>query len=129
MKKEKSCGAIVINDDKVLLVKQNLGHYGFPKGHMEENETEEETAIREVKEETNIDIIVDTNKKITTSYMMSNGVFKEVVLFMATNENDDLKSQDNEIEGCFWIDIKEARNLLKYDNLKKVLDEVEELIK
>lgn len=56
MKYEKSCGAIVIEDGKVLLVKHNAGHWDFPKGHVEEGETEFETAIREVKEETNIDI-------------------------------------------------------------------------
>jgi len=129
MRKEKSCGAIVINEGKVLLVKQNLGHYGFPKGHMEENETEDETAVREVKEETNIDIVIDLTKKIVTSYTMPNGVFKEVVLFIATNENSALKSQESEIEGCLWLDFNEARNLLKYDNLKKILDEAEEKLK
>ena len=55
MKKEKSCGIIVFDNDKVLVVKHLDGHYGFPKGHVENNETEEETAIREVKEETNCD--------------------------------------------------------------------------
>ena len=34
-----------------LLVYQSNGHYSFPKGHMEEGETEIETALREVKEE------------------------------------------------------------------------------
>ena len=37
------------------MVKQLLGHWGFPKGHIEKDETEYETALREVKEETNID--------------------------------------------------------------------------
>ena len=63
--KEKSCGAIVYkienNELKFLLVHQNNGHYSFPKGHVEENETEIETAIREIKEETNLDVKIDTN--------------------------------------------------------------------
>ena len=49
---EKSCGAIIFNDGKVLVVKQTSGFYGFPKGHVEIGETEKETAIRETKEET-----------------------------------------------------------------------------
>ena len=46
MKKEKSCGIVVFDHDKVLVVRMLDGHYGFPKGHVEENETEEETAIK-----------------------------------------------------------------------------------
>ena len=64
---EKSCGAIIIhktNKDnyKVLLVKNHNGRYwSFPKGHVEKGETEEETAIREIKEETGLDVeIVDS---------------------------------------------------------------------
>ena len=61
MKKEKSCGCIVFNDGKVLLVRHNKGHWDFPKGHVEPGETEEQTAKREVKEETNIDVEINTN--------------------------------------------------------------------
>ena len=54
--REKSCGAILIDhqDDqiKTLIVRQNAGHWGFPKGHVEGDETEFETAFREVREET-----------------------------------------------------------------------------
>ena len=39
MKKEKSCGCIVMHKDKVLLVKHNKGHWDFPKVHVEEGET------------------------------------------------------------------------------------------
>ena len=46
MKYEKSCGCIIIKEGKVLLVQHNVGHWDFPKGHMEENETEVQTAIR-----------------------------------------------------------------------------------
>ena len=47
MKKEKSCGTIIIDSNKrVLLVRQKLGWVGFPKGHMEQGETEIETARR-----------------------------------------------------------------------------------
>ena len=56
MKHEKSCGCIIIEDKKVLLIKQTNGIWGFPKGHVEKNETELQTAEREVKEETGLDI-------------------------------------------------------------------------
>ena len=60
MKFEKSCGAIIVrkNDDtfETLLIKMVKGHWSFPKGHVENDETEVETALREIKEETNLDI-------------------------------------------------------------------------
>ena len=41
MKKEKSCGIIVFDEDRVLLIKHNGGHISFPKGHVEEGDPEE----------------------------------------------------------------------------------------
>ena len=70
---EKSCGAVIFrknkNDVKLLLVKNHNGrHWSFPKGHIEENETEEETAIREIKEETNLDVKIMDNFREVSSY-------------------------------------------------------------
>ena len=61
MKYEKSCGAIVYRKsrDRIeLLLIQNRygGDWSFPKGHVEGEETEVQTALREVKEETGLDI-------------------------------------------------------------------------
>ena len=44
-----------------LLIQQKAGHYGFPKGHVEKNETEVETAIREIKEETGLEVKIYNN--------------------------------------------------------------------
>ena len=62
---EKSCGAIVYRkyhgNTEILLIKHiNSGHWSFPKGHVEGDETEEETAKREIMEETGIDVNLDT---------------------------------------------------------------------
>ena len=57
---EKSCGAVLFTTEKgikkFLLVESN--YFGFPKGHVEENETEQETALREIKEETGVDATI-----------------------------------------------------------------------
>ena len=51
LKKEKSCGCVIIENNKVLLIlQQNDAYWGFPKGHVENGETEIQTAKREVKE-------------------------------------------------------------------------------
>ena len=72
MKKEKSCGAVIYkfeeNELYVLLLKHNLGHWSFAKGHVESGETEVETAKREVNEEVGVDIEIDDSFRIMVSY-------------------------------------------------------------
>ena len=52
---EHSCGIVLFHENKVLLLKyKGGGHWDFPKGHIENNESETETALRELKEETGI---------------------------------------------------------------------------
>lgn len=121
---EKSCGAIIFNEGKVLVVKQTSGFYGFPKGHVEIGETEKETAIREVKEETGLDIKIISNKRYTQSYIVKENVHKDVVFFIAKLENNNEKRQVEEIEEILWIDINEVENILTYDSLKELWKEV-----
>lgn len=123
---EKSCGCIIINDDKVLLIKQTKGHWGFPKGHVEKDETEIETATREVKEETNLDVAIDENKRYTMKYVTDKGKLKEVVLFIAKCVGGEIERQESEISDIRWLDFDEAFKKITYDNtrelFKKVLD-------
>ena len=120
---EKSCGAIIFNEDKVLVVKQTSGFYGFPKGHVEIGETEKETAIREAKEETGLDIKIISDKRYTQSYIVKENVHKDVVFFIAKLENNNEKRQVEEIEEILWIDINEVENILTYDSLKELWKE------
>ncbi len=121
MKKEKSCGTIIIDSNKrVLLVKQKLGWVGFPKGHMEQGETEIETARRETKEETNLDVIVDEKKRYTISYITSTQIDKEVVYFRAKPISYSLLPQEAEIAEIMWVDIDEAKQYLSFANLKQL---------
>ena len=76
MQHEKSCGAIVYRkshgNTEILLIKHiNSGHWSFPKGHMEDGETEIETAIREIKEETSVNVMIDPTFRETVSYFPS----------------------------------------------------------
>ena len=71
MQHEKSCGAIVYRkshgNTEILLIKHiNSGHWSFPKGHMENGETEIETAIREIKEETSVNVMIDPTFRFPT---------------------------------------------------------------
>ena len=120
MKQIKSCGCIVINDGKVLLIKQHQGFYGFPKGHMEKNETEIETALRETKEETGIDAIIDKEKRFEISYYTRKNNFKTVVYFLAHPKNIEIKIQEDEILEAKWVPIELAEDVITYDNLKEL---------
>ena len=129
MKQEKSCGAVVIDEDKVLLIKHVLGHWDLPKGHMEGNETEVETAIRELKEETNIDIEVDNKYRYTIEYSPEEDVWKEVVYFIAKPKTNELIPQEEEVQQVEWVDINEAIERLTFDNAKNILKNVIEDLK
>jgi 8-oxo-dGTP pyrophosphatase MutT (NUDIX family) len=125
MTTEKSCGTIIILNNQVLLIKQNSGIVGFPKGHMLPSESEVETAIRETKEETNIDVLVDKTKRYPISYPKSEKIIKEVVYFLATpTDGFVVKKQDSEIADTFWVDMDKVRETLTYDNLRELWDNV-----
>ena len=125
MKKVKSCGCIVIENNKVLLIQQKKGNWGFPKGRVEKNESECETAIREVKEETNIDVIIeDKNKKYIDTYYSKKDEFKEVVLFLGKRIGGEIKTQENEIKNVEWVDLLEAINRITMKSTKELYQKV-----
>lgn len=125
--KEKSCGAVVYQNEneklKFLLVHQHNNHYSFPKGHVEENETELETALREIKEETNLDVEIDTNFRHQITYLVEHkNVMKDVVYFVATPKTFELISQEGEIDECVWCSYEETLEKLEFDNIKEVFE-------
>ena len=126
---EKSCGAIVIDDNKVLLVKHNAGHYGFPKGHVEGNETERETAIREVKEETGLDIEVDTNYRYMTTYSPKLGVSKDVIFILGKVIGGEKKPQIEEVNEVLFVPLEEAHDLIDFDDMKEIYSKLLQDIK
>lgn len=125
MKKEKSCGAIIYkyenNELYILLLKHNQGHWAFAKGHIEENETEEETAIREIKEETNLEVKIDTNFRYITTYSPKENTIKDVVYFIATPKSTNIKEQIEEISQIKWFKKEDSLNQVTYNDDKEVL--------
>lgn len=131
---EKSCGAIVYRkfhgNTEILLIKHiNSGHWSFPKGHVEDGETEIETALREIKEETSIDVIIDPTFRETVTYSPKRDTLKVVVYFLAKAKNVDFSPQEDEIAEIKWVDIVHATNLLTYENDKTIVAKARTAIK
>ena len=126
---EKSCGTIIVNEGKVLIIEQSSGFYGFPKGHVEGNETEVETAIRETKEEVNIDVVVvDESKRFTISYIVKETIPKTCVFFLARPINLENKPQEGEVNKILWVDIDKVYDTLTHENAKEMWLEVKKYI-
>lgn len=122
MIKEKSCGCIIIHENKVLLVyEKGRDFWGLPKGHVEEGESEVQTAVREVKEEVGIDVEVDTNKRYSIKYIIRNEIEKTCILFIAKPKNYNIQKQEDEIGDVKWCDFDEAIETLTFDDWKKML--------
>lgn len=117
---EKSCGAVVVRrrQGKVytLMIRQNQGHWCFPKGHVEGEENEFETAEREVLEETGLKVRFIDGFRESVVYSPRDNVMKEAVYFLAEPCGGKEKKQDEEISEMHWADILEALALITYDN-------------
>ena len=121
---ENSCGAIVFNEntEKILLVKMHNGNWGFPKGHIEKDETKEETAIREVLEETNVRIKIIPDFEREIKYIPNEKTIKKVTIFAGITQDEDVKIDTFEIEAFQWCTYEEALKLVTYKLQKDVLE-------
>ena len=126
LKKEKCCGCIIIENNKVLLVYEKNGNFwGFPKGHMEKGENEIETALREVKEEVGLDVeIIDKERRYILNYIIRDEIDKTTVLYLAIPKNKEIVKQESEIKKVKWCDFEEALKTLTFDNSKEVFKKV-----
>jgi tRNA nucleotidyltransferase (CCA-adding enzyme) len=129
MPRERSAGAIVFRRDgkkiRYLLLRQSLekDYWNFPKGNIEKNESEEEAALREMKEETGIEDekIIDGFKEKVSFFYRRDGknFFKEVVCFLVETKTKDVKlSWEN--AAYEWVDFQEAVRRVK-ENTKDVV--------
>lgn len=127
MQYEKSCGALVFRDDAtdgktyLLMIRhKHGGHRSFPKGHMERGETEYMTAVREVFEETAVQIRIDRDFRETVHYSPMPGVSKEVVYFMTKTAQVEIHPREGEIAEVEWIPVEEAERALSHESDKTV---------
>ena len=128
MKKEKSCGAVIFFDSEkerqYLLLHYSKGHWDFPKGHVEKDESEQETTLREVKEETSleeVEFIPGFREQINYFFKQKGELInKDVYFFLLKSKSQDVKISFEHI-GFKWFSITEALNQLTFENAKQIL--------
>ena len=130
-KQEKSCGAVVYNPKKhsFLIIKMLNGNWGFPKGHTEDQETDIQTAIREVTEETGINVEILDGFKKSIKYIPFPEVLKEVIFFIGITEEEKVTIDKDEIEDYMWCSYEEALKMITYKPQRDVMESSLKFIK
>ena len=123
---EKSCGAVIFRrhsgNVEYLLIKNRKGNnWGFPKGHMEVHEDERQTAVREVREETGLNIQPLDGFRTISEYHPKGRITKQVIFFVAEMPGENIVIQKSEIERFIWADYSLAVKTVRFNNDKKVL--------
>lgn len=131
--KVKKAGCILLNieNKKIgLIYREKYKDYSFPKGHLEENETLQECAIRETREETLRECVIIDNKELAIlSYTDSVGDEIDVYYYLAVDKGEtNAKIAEEDREEIVWKDISEVEKVLSYPNLvefwKKIKDKI-----
>lgn len=115
----------------VLLIQQNQGYWTFPKGHAEVGETNKQTAIRELNEETGLNILKFVyNEPLEECYVFTHNkskVQKSVSYFLALVEGE-LKLQQEEILSAKWVKLSDAPNIITYPEARSLCKQAIEIL-
>jgi bis(5'-nucleosidyl)-tetraphosphatase len=133
--REKSCGAVVVlpnTEPKYLLLHYEAGHWDFVKGNVEPNESEKDTVIRELQEETGIvdaRFIDGFKEKIEYFYRRQGAtIHKQVIFFLIETHTEAVKLSYEHV-GYVWLDYQNAMERLTFKNAKDVLQKAHNLLK
>ncbi len=135
MKNEKSCGAVVFTRDggriKYVIVETKNGCFGFPKGHVEKGESEIETAVREILEETGLCVDLKDGFREESFYTFTWGgeeISKHVVYFLAEFSRQSVKVQESELNSVRLMSYDDAIKTLQFADIKSILTKANEFI-
>ena len=126
---EKSCGAVVFtrmnNEIQYLLIRNLTGIYGFPKGHVEQGETEEQTALREVFEEVGLAVKLVSGFRSEDEHPIpqKEDTMKQIVYFLGEYSNQEFTYQIEELTDALLTDYETAMTLFQFDSSKRILTE------
>ncbi len=129
-----STGAIVCKMEGgqpryLLVLSGDGGYWGFPKGHQELGETEEQTIAREVHEETGCTISIVDGFRHDMRYTLPGGEEKMVALRIAQCVGEvPVALPNNEIAEARWCSYDDAMRLMKFEDTKRALEEAHAFI-
>ncbi|MEM9753496.1 MAG: NUDIX domain-containing protein [Planctomycetota bacterium] len=133
-----SCGVIPVMFDgsarRYLLVQHKAGHWSFPKGHPEGEESPEATARRELEEETGLNKVKLLAKPMFDEryvFTKRSGkvVTKDVTYFLGrVSPPGKVAVQEKELSDFAWGDAAATRKRLTFDEGRALLDEVERFL-
>lgn len=128
---ERSFGVVPIcGEDVLLLLHRGGGHWSFPKGHADPGETSIETALRELHEETGVELSAEAlqSQEYRQQYRNPrNGRLKEVVYFVGSipsQARDRIVIQRSEISDYRWVALADAHTILTHDEDKTMLEDI-----
>lgn len=133
MNYEKSCGGVVFtrsgDEIRYLIIRHTGGHCGFPKGHIESGETEQETALREIYEEVGLQVSL-LDYRLEDAYPLPNkpGVIKQVIYFPGEFSGQCIRIQPEEILETYLVSYEEAMALLPFPEAKRILTETHQFL-
>ena len=131
---KKTVRAIIIEDDKLLVFfrrklkdGKHITYYAIPGGHVEDNETNEETVIRELKEEMNLDIEIVKYLGELEAYNQIEYYYEAKIVggnLQFGGEELERNNEDNYYE-IRWITLEEALNseITAIPMIKKVIND------
>jgi 8-oxo-dGTP pyrophosphatase MutT (NUDIX family) len=125
---ERSAGGVVVRDGQtIVIVPTRRGAQGqrvlaLPKGHVDPGETPEQTAAREVREETGVDAeLVEKLGEVNYFYQRDGKrIFKRVAFFLFAYRGGSLDDHDDEVEEARWMALDEAASALSYDGEREM---------
>lgn len=135
MNTEKSCGAVVFTREcggiRYVLVRQLEGFYGFPKGHVQSDETELETARREIREEIGVDPVFMDGFRMIDEHPLPQkpGTIKQIIYFLAEYAGQDIRFQPEELLDASLFSYGEALSLLTYASSKRLLAQANDFLR
>lgn len=125
MRQEKSCGAVIFRQEEgrraYLILHSVGGHCTLCKGHVEGAETEHETAVREIGEETGLRVEFVENFRRVIRYSPNPGCMKDVVFFLARVSGGTLTCQKEEVSEAWFLPFEQALERLTYPSDRETL--------
>jgi 8-oxo-dGTP pyrophosphatase MutT (NUDIX family) len=129
IKYEVSAGGLLLRRhdssyDALLIGRGMPRIWTLPKGHVESRESNEQAALREVREETGCwgEIITRLNEIAYWFYVGKAKHRKAVTFFLMRYLSGDTANHDHEVDEARWFDVTQARKALKYVNEKRLVD-------